>query len=113
MHGTPLSVTAKLWPATLTYPDRLIDELFEETVKPTLPSPDPPVALMAIQPTSVPADHKQPVPAVTLAVPVPPEAPNVCWVMDVEYEHEPLNVNGFDGALGALPTGPTADTFAV
>jgi hypothetical protein len=68
-------VTVKLRPAIVSVPERLLATVFADTLKLTGPDPDPDAPLaIVIHDAPLDAVQPQPVPAVTVLLPVPPAA---------------------------------------
>jgi len=76
-------------PAIVSVPVRLEATVFAATLKPTVPLPDPVAPLVrVIQEALLAALHEQPVAAVTLLLPVPPDAVNDWPVGETDGEQD-------------------------
>ena len=112
-HGVPAWVTVKVVPAIVSVPLRLVVPPLGAAVNVTVPEPvpDAPV-LIVIHAALLTAVQTQPVPTVTVLLPVPPPAAIDCDVGEMLGVHGTLNANVFERVLAALPPGPTAETTA-
>jgi hypothetical protein len=110
-HPTPDWVTVKVRPATVSVALRCAVAVVAATANVTMPLPAPvaPV-LIDSQVALLAAVQAQPAPADTAMLPVPPADANVCDAGEIAGAHTAVNPKVFDGRLGVLPPGPTADT---
>ena len=77
----PACETVKDFPAMVRVSERAVVDVLAATLKPTLPVPLPVAPLvMVTQVCGLDADQEQPVPAVTVTLPVPPVAVKDCDV---------------------------------
>jgi hypothetical protein len=106
-------VTVKVCPAIVNVPVRCEIVVFAATLYGTLPFPVPLVApVSVIHAAFVVADHVQPLPTVTVTLPVaPPEAADTL-VGAMPGAHGAWKVKPFDVLLGVVPPGPTEITRA-
>jgi hypothetical protein len=110
-HGAPACVTVKVLPAIVKVPVRLVVAVLALAVNVTVPDPVPAApALIVIQPALLTALQAQPVPALTVLLPLPPAAAMAWDVGEIVGAHGAVNANVFERALGVVPPGPTADT---
>ena len=112
LHGVPACVTVKLAPAIVRVPVRLVVAPLAATVNVVVPGPVPAAPeLTVIHAALLTADHTQPVPTLTVLLPVPPPATTVCEVGEILGAQGAEKANVFDRALAVLPPGPTAETM--
>jgi len=110
-HPTPACVTMNVWPATVRLPLRCVVAVLAATAKETAPLPMPvPPALTVNQGALAAAVQAHPAPALTATVPLPPAEANDCDTGEMAGAHGAVKLNVFEGRLGDLPPGPTADT---
>jgi hypothetical protein len=112
VHGVPAWLTVKLSPAIVRVPVRLVVAALAATVNVVLPGPVPAAPeLTVIHAALLTADHTQPVPTLTVLLPVPPPATTDCEVGEILGVQGAVNANVFERALAVLPPGPTAETM--
>lgn len=110
-QGVPACVTVKVAPAIVRVPVRLAVPVFAAAVNDTVPDPVPAAPEVIVsQAALLVALQTQPIPAVTVLLPVPPAATMACEAGEMLGAHGALNAKVFDRALGAVPPGPTAET---
>jgi hypothetical protein len=112
VHGVPACVTVKLAPAIVSVPVRLVVAALAATVNVVVPGPVPAAPeVTVIHAALLTADHTQPVPTLTVLLPVPPPATTACEVGEMLGAQGAEKANVFDRALAVLPPGPTAETM--
>ena len=75
----------KVAPAIVSVPDRVLAAVLAATLNPTLPGPVPVAPLVTvIQAALLAAVHAQPAPALTVLLPLPPEATKKSLVGAIE-----------------------------
>jgi hypothetical protein len=87
VHAAAAWVTATAWRATKTVVLRGDVELLGATVIVAAPGPLPDAGLTLAHTSSLAASHAQPLPAVTLTLLAPPDAPSATLVGDAEVTH--------------------------
>ena len=112
VHAAAACVTVKDSPAIVSVPLRLVVLLLAAAEKETTPLPRfaPPPAENVSQLTLLAADHGHPDPAVTVAFPDPPDAPNDRVTAETAASQMDWKENSFEGALVPEPPGPMATT---
>lgn len=111
VQGTPFCVTVNVDPAIVSVPVRLVVPALAATAKVTVPAPTPAApVLTVIQEALLTAVHVQPVPALTVVLPLPPAAASVWLTGEIVGAHGRLNANVFERALDVAPPGPIACT---
>jgi hypothetical protein len=108
VQGAPLCVTVRVAPAIAIDALRLEVEVFGAAVNDAVPVPEPELRLNAIHDAALDIVHAHPAGAVTENALEPPVAPNDSPVGETMYVHATWNVKPFEGALVAVPPGPTA-----
>jgi hypothetical protein len=106
-------VTVNVDPEIVSVPVRLVVPVLVALLNVTVPDPDPNApAVTMIHGTLLTVVHEQPVPAVTVVLPVLPAA-EIDWdAGEMVGVHAPLKANVLDLVLSALPFGPRASTTA-
>ena len=113
VQGAPACVTAMIWPPTVSVPLRGVEDVFAVAAAVTLPVPLPLAPLLIVsQGTLEAAVQAQPVPAVTVALRLPPAAATDRLAGATAKVHGAENTNELDAALVVVPPGPTAATRA-
>ena len=113
MQGAAAWVTVNVAPAIVSVPVRLEATVLVATLKPTVPLPDPVAPLVTvIQVALLAALHAHPVPAVTVLLPVPPDAVNDWLAGEIAGLQGAPNEKVFVRVPPLLPPGPTASTRA-
>ena len=115
LHGVAACcVTVNVDPEIVSVPVRLVVPVLVALLNVTVPAPEPDApAVTMIHETLLTTVHEQPVPAVTVVLPVPPAAAIDCDEGEIVGVHAPaLKANVLERALSALPFGPRASTTA-
>ena len=113
MQGAAACVTVNVAPAIVSVPVRLEATVFAATVNVTEPLPEPvapPVTV--IHAALLAAVHAQPVPAVTVLLPLPPAAVNDWLSGEIDGLQGAPNEKVLVRVPPLLPPGPTASTSA-
>jgi hypothetical protein len=111
VQGVPAWVTLKFTPAIVSVPVRLVVAALAATVNVVVPGPVPAAPeVRVIHAALLTADHTQPVPTLTVVLPVPPPETTDCEVGEILGVQGAVNANVFERALAVLPPGPTAAT---
>lgn len=113
VQPTPACVTVNGCPAIVIVPLRGVVAVFAEMLYPTVPLPEPLDPLeTAIHEALLAAVHAQPVPAVTVTLPVVAVAATDRFDGEIDGEQGTEYENAFDSVLAFDPPGPTAVTRA-
>lgn len=108
MQGALLCVTVRVTPAIAIDALRLEVDGFGAAVNDAVPLPEPERRVSAIHDEAVDTVHAHPAGAVTENELEPPVEPMDSPAGETLYVHAAWNVKPFEGALVAVPPGPTA-----